>query len=148
LDFPPEYIAGTLTGFCVCYFRNTTHDPEAPPHYHITIPVSDDTSLLLCVITSQVENKARYYQKTNKEALSSVVSVNRSSLVFLKKESVIDCNHPVLVRKNKFNMLVDPDHKFKVVARDVPDEVKEKIIKAIKASPIVKPFIKKMVKWP
>jgi hypothetical protein len=45
-------------------------------------------------------------------------------------------------------MLVDPDHKFKVVARDVPDEVKEKIIKAIKASPIVKPFIKKMVKWP
>ena len=148
MEFPPEYIASTLTDFCVCYFRNSTHDSEAPPHYHITIPVSDDTCLLLCVITSQVENKAWYYQKTNKEALSSLVSLSKRNLSFLRKNSLIDCNHPVLVHKNKFSKLVDPDHKFKVVARDIPEEVKEKIVTAIKDSPIVKPFIKQLINYP
>lgn len=147
MDFPPEYIAETLTGFCICFFRNTTHDPDAPPHYHITVPVSDDTSLLLCVITSQVENKACFYQKTNKDALLSLVSVNKRSLSFLKKESLIDCNHPMLVHKSKFGKIVDPDHKFKIVTRDIPDEIKDRIVDAIKDSPIVKPFIKKMIKW-
>ncbi len=148
MDFPPEYIAETLKGFCVCYFRNSTHDPEAPPHYHITIPISDDASLLLCVITTQIENKAWYYKKTNEDALSSLVSVNKRNFSFLKKESLIDCNHPLLVHKNKFGKLVDPDHKFKIVTRDISDEIKDRIINAIKDSPIVKPFIKKLLKYP
>ncbi len=42
-----------------------------------------------------------------------------------------------LIHKNKFSKLVDPDHNFKVVARDIPEEVKEKIVTAIKDSPIV-----------
>lgn len=148
MDFPPEFLTEALTDFCVCYFKNSTHEPEAPPHYHITIPVSNDTSLLLCVITSQVKNKAWYYQKTNTDALPSLVSVNKHSLSFLKKESLIDCNHPLPIHKNKFGKIVDPDHKFEIVTRDIPADLKEKIIKAIKDSPIVKPFIKKMIKWP
>lgn len=148
MDFPPNYIADTLSGFSVCYFKNTAHDPEAPLHYHITIPISDESSLLLCLVTSQIENKAWYYHKTNEEAEACLVLVNKNDFAFLKKDSVIDCNQPIFEHKNKFDRLVDPDHKFKVITRDIPDDVKEKIIKAIKDSPIVKGFIKKMIKWP
>ncbi len=148
MDFPPDFIAKTLSGFCVCYFKNITHDLEAPPHYHITVPISDDSSLLLCIITSQIENKAWYYHKTNEEAVSCLVRVDKHDLPFLKKESIIECNHPILIHKNKFNKIVDPDHKFKVVKRDLPANIKKKIVKAIKDSPIVKPFIKKLIKYP
>lgn len=148
MDIPPDFVAKTLAGFCICYFKNTTHDPEAPPHYHITVPISDDSSLLLCIITSQIENKAWYYHKTNKAAESSLVLVDKGDLHFLKKTSVIDCNQPMLVYKNKFNKLVDSEHDFQVVVRDIPLDLKEKIANAIKASPIVKPFIKKLIRYP
>lgn len=148
MEFPPDFVAKTLAGFCVCYFKNTTHDPEAPPHYHITVPISDDSSLLLCIITSQIENKVWYYHKTKEAAESSLVLVDKGDLPFLKKASVIDCNQPQLIYKNMFGKLIDPDHKFDVVSRSVPHEIKEKIVKAIKASPIVKPFIKKLIRYP
>ena len=147
MDFPPDYIGKTLSGFCVCHFKNTTHDPEAPPHYHITVPINDDSSLLLCIVTSQVENKAWYYHKTNETAASCLVRVSKHELPFIKKESVIDCNQPMLIHKNKFGKIIDPDHKFEVVIRNIPKEIKEKIVKAIKDSPIVKPFIKKLIKY-
>lgn len=147
MDISPDYIAKTLSGFCVCYFKNTTHAPEAPPHYHLTVPISDDSSLLLCLITSQIENKAWYYHKTNEAAGSCLVLVDKGDLPFLKKASVIDCNQPILIHKNKFGKIIDPDHRFEVVSRNIPKEIKEKIIMAIKDSPIVKPFIKKLIKY-
>jgi hypothetical protein len=147
VDFPSEYVVKTLSGFSVCYFKNEEHDPDAPPHYHITVPISDDSSLLLTVITSQIENRQKYYErKNNKQALSALVTVTRKKLPFLKRKSVIECNQPQLVRKIDFNRIVDPDHRFKVIARDIPEELKVKIVNAIKASPVVKPFVKKMVK--
>ncbi|MBI5409365.1 MAG: hypothetical protein HZA14_08370 [Nitrospirae bacterium] len=148
MDFPSEYIAKNLSGFCVCYFKNTTHDPEAPPHYHVTVPISDDSSLLLCFITSQIENKAWYYHKTRETAESCLVLVGKDDLPFLKKASIIDCNQPQLIHKNKFEKLIDSDHKFEVVSRNIPKEIRGKIVKAIKASPIVKPFIKKLIRYP
>lgn len=146
MELPPSYIAKTLSGFCVCYFKNSEHEPEAPPHYHITIPINDDTSLLLCFITSQVENRINYYKKTYKEAISSLVRVDKKDLSFLKKESVIECNQPMLIRKIDFGKIIDPEHKFEVITRKIPLDIKKKIVKAIKDSPIVKPFIKKLVR--
>lgn len=128
MDFPPDFVAKTLAGFCVCYFKNTTHDPEAPPHYHITVPISNESSLLLCIITSQIENKVWYYQKTKESAESSLVLVDKDDLPFLKKASVIDCNQPMLIHKNKFSKIIDPDNKFEVVSRNIPGEIKEKIV--------------------
>jgi hypothetical protein len=148
VDLPPNYIAKTLTGFCVCHFKNTKHAPDALPHYHMTVPISDDSSLLLCVITSQVENKLWYYRKTSEKALSCLVRVDKSNLSFLKRESIIECNQPLLIRKNEFDKIVDSNYKLKVVLRDIPSDIKEKIVKAIKDSPIVKPFIKKLIKYP
>ncbi|MFV1951913.1 MAG: hypothetical protein ACC630_08185 [Nitrospinota bacterium] len=148
VEFPLDFIARTLSGFCVCYFKNATHDADAPPHFHITIPINDDASLLLCIITSQAESRIKYYKKTSEAAISSLLEVNNNDLSFLKKGSIVECNQPVLIHKQKFGKIVDPDHKFKVVSRDIPADIKEKIVKAIKDSPIVKPFIKKLIKYP
>jgi hypothetical protein len=81
-----------------------------------------------------------------KTPLLLYVAVDKSTLSFLKKESIIDCNQPVHVHKSKFSKIVDPDHNFKVISRDIPDDLKKRIVDAVKASPIVKPFIKKMLK--
>ncbi len=148
MDFPPETIAKTLSGFCICHFKNSNHAPEAPSHYYVTVPISDDSSLLFCFVTSQIENRSWHYNKTNKDALASLVGVNKSILSFLKKDSFIDCNQPTLVRKLDFGKIVDSDHKFEVVTRDIPAGLRQKIVKAIKDSPIVKPFIKKLIKYP
>lgn len=145
MEIPPEVVAESLSGFSVCYFKNAEHDPDAPPHYYVTVPINDDSSLLLCFVTSQIENKSWYYNKTNKDALASLVGVNKSMLPFLKKDSFIDCNQPVLVRKKDFGKIVDFDHKFKVVTRKIPAGLKKRIVKAINDSPVVKPYIKKLV---
>jgi hypothetical protein len=100
------------------------------------------------IITSQIENKAWYYHKTKEAAESSLVLVSKGDLPFLKKVSVIDCNQPMLIYKNKFGKLIDHDHKFDIVSRSIPKEIKEKIVQAIKDSPIVKPFIKKLIRYP
>lgn len=146
MDFPPAFIADTLKGFCVCYFKNTDHDPESPPHYHITVPISDASYLLLCVITSQMENRIKYYQRTNKRAVPCLVKVDKNDLHFLNKESIIECNQPMLVRKKNFGRIVDSKQKCKVIMRDIPSYLKEKIVKAINDSPIVRPFFKKLLK--
>lgn len=128
--------------FVISRTKNT--NPDSPPHYHITVPINDDSSLLLTVITSQTEARQNFCRRTRKEALSSLVTVSKKDLKFLKKTSIVECNQPQLVRKIDFNKIVDPDNDF---ARDIPEELKVGIIKAIKDSPIVKPFIKKMVQW-
>ncbi|MBI4843543.1 MAG: hypothetical protein HY809_04380 [Nitrospirae bacterium] len=74
--------------------------------------------------------------------------LNKGDLPFIKKISVIDCNQPRLIHKSKFGIIIDPDHKFEVVTRNIPEEIKEKIVQAIKDSPIVKPFVKKLIKYP
>lgn len=148
MDLPQSLIAQSLQGFCICYFKNVQHEPNAPPHFHVTVPVNDDSSLLLCIITSQTEKKAWYYRKTREDAIESLVAINKESFPFLVKESLVDCNQPILVRKSKINDLIDPKCKFEVKVRDIPQEIKERIVTAIQKSPLVKPVIKKMLVRP
>ncbi len=147
IDIPPNLIAETLSGFCVLYFKNLKHSSEAPPHYHISVPINDDSSLLLCYITGEIENRLWYYRKANKEdAISCLVRVDKSILSFLKHESIVECNQPVFVSKQEFDKIIDPNIKLDIKTRDIPKELKREIVKAIKNSPVVKPFIKKLIK--
>jgi hypothetical protein len=145
VDLPLNLIIECLTGFCVCYFKDKRHSPESPPHYYVTVPITNDTSLLLCIITSQVENQMWYYRNVNVSAISSLVRVDQSSLPFLTKESFIDCNRAELIRKNEFIKIVDSKPCLEIKTRDVPDELKREIISAINKSPLVKSFIKRLI---
>lgn len=148
MDLPIDFIIKTFTDFCVCYFKDIRHDSSAPPHYYITVPVSDDSFILFCIITSQVENKLWYYKKKNEKALESLVRIDPNHLPFLTKISVIDCNMAELISRDEIVDIIDSklDPPIKVITRNIPDELKDKIISAIKNSPIVKPIIKKMIK--
>jgi hypothetical protein len=146
VKLPLSVIAACLQDYSIIYFKSSQHDPKAPPHYHITVPINDDLSLLLCLITSEVENKVWYYRKTNGKAIDSLVKVNPETLPFLKKESIVECNQPILIRKSELSRLVDDKHSFKMINCEVPSGVRSKLISAIKNSPIVKPFIKKLLK--
>lgn len=145
LPIPPEVIAETLSDFCICYFKHNKHDSQAQPHYYVSVPISDDTCILICIITSQIENKLWFYRHTKEKAIDSLVKVTPDNMKFLSKESVVECNNAELIIKKHFGKYVHPKVPLKIITREVPEEIKAKIIKAIKDSPIVKPYIKKLL---
>ncbi len=65
---------------------------------------------------------------------------------FLSKESVINCNSAELLSKTTFQKRISPKHGIQVIERNVPASLKKQIIKAIQDSPVVKRYIKKLVK--
>lgn len=146
MRLPNALIIDSLTDFCVCHFKDSNHAPEAPPHYYATIPVIDKSSLLISIITSKKENKIRYYSRVNKTALQSMVPVDEKILSFLSKPSIIDCNQVELIRKEELELRIDPKHKINVISRDIPVKLKDEIVEAIKKSPLVKPYIKNLIK--
>lgn len=146
MDLPPELIGESLGGYCICYFKHKDHAQEVPPHYWITIPSKNNSWVLLCIITSQIEKRERHYQKVNSNALPSLVKVTPTDLPFLVKESVIDCNKVLLVEKRSFYKVIDPKYKFRIITWDVPKDLQKRITVAVKSSPLVLPYIKNSLK--
>jgi hypothetical protein len=72
--------------------------------------------------------------------------VDKTVLSFLKHESIIECNQPVFVSKQEFDKIIDPKTKLEIKLRDISEDLKKEIVKAIKNSPVVKPFIKKLIR--
>lgn len=132
--------------FAVCYFKDKKHKPESPPHYRIFVPISDDCYVLLCLITSKVENIVNYYKKVKTEFLESTIEVDKNDLAFLDRKSIIDCNDARLIMKTTLMRDIE-EESFKIIGLDnqIPDYLKQKIIKAIQTSPYVKPRIKKLL---
>ncbi|MDO8444529.1 MAG: hypothetical protein Q7T53_00235 [Deltaproteobacteria bacterium] len=145
VDLPPSLVIGSVTNPCIIHFKDVKHASDAPPHYYVAVPLNDDVSLLLCIITSQIEKRTTFYSKSNKTAISCLVPVDKHALPFLTRESIIECNQPEVLPKEELVKRVNPKHKFNVTQRDIPPDLKGKVLDAIKRSPLVEPFIKKMV---
>lgn len=123
-------------------FKNSKYDSSAPAHYHIAISVSDNTFVLLAMITSQGEKRKDYY-KHNKKALQSVVDIDSSDISILTKKSVIDCNQPLYYTREELDVLVDGD--IENLDAIISQEIIIKIKEGIQNSPLVKPVIKKAI---
>lgn len=145
VNIPPEIQIRTIASPCVCHFKDKKHRPEGPPHFYVIIPVNAATDLILTMITSQVQRKRNYYSRTNAKALTGLVAVDSLELPFLNRESLIDCNSIELVPKVELLKMVDPAHGFELRTPTVPEELKNRIVVAMKNSPIVKPAIKKLL---
>jgi hypothetical protein len=102
---------------------------------------------LLCIITSQVESRKDYYSLKQKDAVESLIDVDKNILPILKKpESVIDCNNPhFFLTQSELLNRIDSKHGIELITRDIPDSLKIQIISAIKESPLVKPYIKNLL---
>jgi len=131
----------------VVSFKNKQYDLSAPSHYHISLPVSDNTFVMLCIITSKIENRVLYYKNINEKAIDSLVAVSPQNIDILRKDSLIDCNRPIYGNKKEVWKKYIIENSFKNIANVyISDNLKSSIIGAVLESPLVKYSIKNMLK--
>lgn len=148
-----DYLISTLNNkeFHVYYYKDSTHSAGSPPHYNILIPIQDDSSLLICLITSQLNKKIDYYRnmhntsQTRQRLLKSLVFVGKKELPFLDKDSIIDCNQAVYLTRDEFKKRILYKEEFKIIDKLIPTEIKKNIIAATKNSPLIPSSIIKLI---
>ena len=124
-------------------FKNSEHGNNAPEHYHISIPISDENSLLLVLTTSQTEKKKKHY-RLREDLRNGLIEFNIGDLEFITKKCLIDCNKPLFESKEKLkSIILNEEIKFihEIIAPELIQSIKDKI----KNSPLVKPNIKKVI---
>lgn len=141
MEISIDYDIELLPDFSVCKFQDKYHSKDSPPHYYIIIPTRSNLYLVICMITSQIEKKISYYQKSNKKCLPGLVVLGERELPFLEKKSVIDCNRAnYILKKDLCKRIIPKSYKF--ISEGIPVELRNRIIKAIKDSPVIKPYVK------
>lgn len=124
----------------VFYFENIEHDEDnRKPHYHIAIKTNNNEYIIVLMFTSQIE-KREAHRASNLDAYSSLVYADETDFDFLVKKSVIDCNSPIYKTREELKAIIE---NFRVIETDIPDDFTNKLIEAIKTSPIVRRNIKK-----
>jgi len=146
---PYEAIINTIRKeFCICWFKDLNYGQKFPPHFYLNIPIKQRYSLLLCIITKQIEKKRRFYSnKTN--ALSALVKITHNDLYILDKDydSVIDCNHAELLTIDELKERIDPEYgiQIKMGKNKIQNCLKIKVVEAVKISPVVRPHYKSLL---
>jgi hypothetical protein len=146
MDIPPGVLLNSIKDFCILYFKDAKHAKEAPSHFYVTFPIKDDLSLIICIITSQIESSERHYKRTNPKAVKSLVPIDRNIFSFLNKKSIIDCNQAELLSKEELKKRIDPGGPCEIKEKKVPSYLKKDIGSAIIQSPLIAPYIKKLIK--
>lgn len=130
------------------FFKDVTHAIDAPPHFYLTFPVTEDSTLIICIFASQIDKKKNYYNRANKKAVDCLLTVNNAIFEFLSGEdSVIDCNRAELLSKEELRMRIDTrHHDCEIKTRSVPNSIKKEAISAIIRSPLVDGRLKKIIR--
>lgn len=143
LIFPPRLITSTYaqqaSGFNIYYFKNINHAPDAPAHYHVVISLKNGLSVVLCIITSQMQRLEEYYSKTDPDAIKSLVSLDPTIFSCISKPCVINCNEAELLTTTDMALLIDPviGIQTKEYDKNFDTELKVKILQAIQDSPLL-----------
>jgi hypothetical protein len=148
MDLPPEVLLNSIRDFCVIYFKDKQHSKDAPPHFYVTFPIKDDLTPIICIITSQVKTQREYYRRVNPKAGKCLIPVSNDIFSFLDrdKKSVIDCNKAELLSKEELRKRIAPSVPLKIKEKIIPSYLKRDICGAIIQSPLIAPFIKKIIK--
>lgn len=126
----------------VFYFRSKSHSKEAPPHYHIALPINSNEYILLVMFTSQVD-KIKKSLSSNEKALECLFELSPDDWSFLTKPTIINCNLPTYLTKEE--LCAQIDGKVDIFNEIVPLSYLDEIKLRIKKSPLVKPAIKKKI---
>lgn len=127
-------------GFWVLKFKNPSHSEDAPSHYHITIVC--DCKAICIPITSDVNKRKVFYERSNPVARGCLVEVTPGDFSFLRYSSVIDCNQPNVINLAEAKFYYD----VVINRKDFPEKIRRMILKAILKSPLVNLRIKNMLK--
>jgi hypothetical protein len=142
--FIPKLCSHKDAGFSICYFKNKNHFPDAPAHHHVIISLKDGTNIVVCIVTSQVQKRASYYERIDLDALDSLVPLDPTSFRFITTPCVIDCNKAELLTHHELTLVIDKNVGIELKAHDgsIDIELKQKVLQAIYKSPVVKPHVK------
>lgn len=148
MHLPPEVLLNSIKDFCVIYFKDKQHSKDAPPHFYVTFPIKDELTLIICIITSQVKTQREYYRRVNPKAENCLIQVTNDIFSFLDrgKKSVIDCNKAELLSKEELRKRIASDVSLEIKERTIPSYLKREVCSAITRSPLIAPFIRKIIK--
>ncbi len=124
----------------VYLFKNKTYDTNSPSHFHIALSTKDSKYIVLSMITSQVDKKIKYYNLINKDLLKSVLPISNNDINIIDKDSCIDCNQPMYLTIEELFALVED--KIEFIDIHIDSNLKNKIVKAIKGSDMIRDEIK------
>ena len=144
MEIPPGVLLNSIKDFCILYFKDVKHTKEAPTHFYVAFPVKDDLNLIICIITSQIESREKYYKNTNLKAVKSLVPIDRNIFSFLNKKSIIDCNRAELLSKEELERRIDGPCEIK--ERKIPLYLKREVGSAIIQSPLIASYVKRLIK--
>lgn len=123
----------TIKQGVVYYFVHPTMD-STEPHYFVVLnkdPLSDEVILLTCA-TSQVDKVVSRRKNVSSDTL---VILDKKDCDFLSKETIFDCNS---LKSCSVDLLVGKlsAGKLKIVG-NVTEDVLEKLLDAVLASPLI-----------
>jgi hypothetical protein len=141
-----QVILKELKEWSVIWFQdNALKHPG--PHWYIIIPTPDPSHFLLNMITSQGDNRIKYYKNTRKpQAAKCLVKISNDEFEFLSLNSVIDCNGCERLSAEEIIHRMDEATGFNQYPNKIPAYLKKEIVSAIMGSPLIAPFIQKIAK--
>jgi hypothetical protein len=136
----------SVTDFCIARFQDKTLQYPGP-HWYIIIPTKENSKFLVIIITSKVEKRTAYYQKTRQsEAAECLVKISNNEFPFLDTDSVVNCNETTYLSVDELVHIVEEENGFKIEKENVPSYLKKEIVSAILKSPLISTFIGKLAK--
>jgi len=145
MEIPPEVRirAGIKTG-TVYYFKEDSHEKDAPPHHFVVInshPASDRILILVCA-SSRVDKIKKNRKNLPAETL---VEVSRSEYADFVLPTIFDCN---TVYEKTISDIVKKlqDGKLGTYNLDMSLEIVEKLKEGVLLSPLVRRELKKVLK--
>lgn len=144
IEIPAEIrIKATIKPGAVYYFPEVSFS-SPDPHYFIVLnndPVSTNVVILVCSTSKieKVEKRISHYG-ISKE---TIVKISKDAYACFTKDSVINCND---VRSKSIDEIIEKleSGKLKIKAK-MPREIVDKLVLAVRKSPLVEQEIKNML---
>jgi hypothetical protein len=124
----------------ILYFADNSKPSGKDTHYHIIIPAKQDKLLIICMITSQIENCRLFWEASGED--KNFVDVNPKNLSCLDKDSIVLCPETELVTKKCLIERISSLNAKKTDGCIIAECLKKEILTCIQRSNVVEEIIK------
>ena len=152
-----DRLADPNAGFNICKFKDKTLPPRVVPHYHVIISLGNNQAIVICIITSELENRKNYYERIaaktgNATLLDSLIALDKTKLKCFTLNSIVDCHQAECLTLDELHSRIDYTHPIRFqlepdgANRFFDEEQKESIVKGILNSSIVRDIVKQEIR--
>ena len=144
MRLPPDIVINNISDWKVLYFKDLAKGASCPPHFHVVIPTLQNQYLVLCLISTKIDQRKKFYSPAGEEKY--LVQVSHDTLSCLTKESIVDCPAAELLDRDTLLNRIEELNNLKTVGCEVSSSLRARIKKAIMSSAVVETRIKKLIK--